>query len=236
MTMQWVRDSIDWLLGGPTIGGVQEARLGAWRARPSANLERPHERMRYVVVDVETTGLDARRDRMLALGAVGVVGARIALDDTFAVVLKQPQASSDANILIHGIGGQAQLAGIEPVPALLDFLDYVGSAPLVAFRAEFDAAVFHRSAKDTFGVPVSLVWLDLAFLLPALFRGTQCESLDDWVAHFGIAPVERHDALADAYATAQLLLIALAAAVDVRMHTAASLVAMQKAQRWLGTR
>jgi DNA polymerase-3 subunit epsilon len=234
--MRWLAESLDWLLGGPKIGGAQEARLGAWRARRPANLDRPHERIRYVVVDVETSGLDVRRDRLLSIGAVGVVAERVKLDDAFSVVLKQREASSDANILIHGIGGQAQLGGTETVPALLDFLEYAARAPLVAFRAGFDQPVLERAAKDVFGVPVSFVWIDLAFLLPALYRGTQCESLDDWVAHFGIAPIERHQALADAYATAQLLLVALAAARRVGMHTPASLVAMQKAQRWLGTR
>ena len=46
----------------------------------------------------------------------------------------------------------------------------------------------------------------------------------------------RHDALADAYATAQLLLVALGAADALGMDNARRLLAMQKAQRWLGTR
>ena len=42
--------------------------------------------------------------------------------------------------------------------------------------------------------------------------------------------------VADAYETAQLMLIALAAADAVGMESAQSLLAMQKAQRWLGRR
>ena len=151
-------------------------------------------------------------------------------------MLRQEKASADANILIHGIGGQTQLAGVEPGAAMLDFLAYVGKSPLVAFRAEFDRAMLERAMRDVLGVPLRQPFVDLAFLLPALFQGTTCDSLDEWVAHFGGDIAVRHHALGDAYATAQLLLIALAAADAAGMGSPAQLLATQKAQRWLGTR
>jgi DNA polymerase III subunit epsilon len=60
--------------------------------------------------------------------------------------------------------------------------------------------------------------------------------VDEWLAHFRIEAVDRHDALSDAWVTAELLLIAFAAADNVAMRTASGLVAIQKAQRWLGVR
>jgi DNA polymerase III subunit epsilon len=167
---------------------------------------------------------------------VGVRNGSIVLDDAFDAVLKQRLASADANILIHGIGGAMQLGGRDPVDALLDFLAYAGKAPLVAFRAEFDRAMLERATRDVLGVSLGLPFVDLAFLLPALFQGTDCDSLDDWVAHFGGDIAVRHHALGDAYATAQLLLIALAAADAAGMGSPAQLLATQKAQRWLGNR
>ena len=227
---------MDFLFGGPKVGGALGDRLAAWQRLPRADLDVPHARTRYVVVDVETTGLDLHRDTLIAIGAVGVRGSAIALDDGFDAVLRQAQASDDANILIHGIGGETQLAGREPALALLDFLAYAAKSPLVAFRAEFDRAVLQRAARDVLGIPLGLPFVDLAFLLPALFRGTACDSLDEWVAHFGGDIAVRHHALGDAYATAQLLLIALAAAEIAGLRSPAQLLATQKAQRWLGTR
>ncbi|HET9045600.1 MAG TPA: 3'-5' exonuclease [Casimicrobiaceae bacterium] len=228
--------SVDFLFGGPKVGGALGARLAAWQRMPRADLDVPHARTRYVVVDVETTGLDLHRDTLIAIGAVGVRGNAIALDDGFDAVLRQAQASDDANILIHGIGGETQLAGREPALALLDFLAYATKSPLVAFRAEFDRAVLQRAARDVLGIPLGLPFVDLAFLLPALFPGTACDSLDEWVAHFGGDIAVRHHALGDAYATAQLLLITLAAAEIAGLRSPAQLLATQKAQRWLGTR
>ena len=228
--------TLGFLWGGPNVDGVQAERLIAWRKLPPANLVLPHARARYVVVDTETTGLDMRRDRVIAIGASAVSARWLPLSDCFATVLRQDKASTNANILIHGIGGQMQLSGIEPRTGMLDFLDYLGDAPLVAFRAEFDRTMLTRTLKSILGVPFHHPWIDLAFLLPALFHGTECNTLEDWLGYFGIAPAARHQALSDAFATAQLLQIVLHAADRHGMGNAGLLIAMQKAQQWLGKR
>lgn len=228
--------ALDYLLGGPKVGGAQEARLGLWRDLPEDDLRRPHREARYVVVDTETTGLDMKRDRVIAIGAAAVAAGRIELAGCFETVLRQDRPSPDANILIHGIGGEAQRAGIEPAEALIAFLEFAGRDPLIAFRAEFDRPMLARACREILGVEPTLVWIDLAWLLPALFRGTACDSLDDWLVHAGVPPSARHDAVGDAFATAQLALVALDAADRVGMRTSDDLVAMQKAQAWLGTK
>ena len=224
------------LLNGPRVGGAQEQELNAWQRLPEVDLARPHGQTRYVVVDTETTGIDMRRDRVIAIGAVAIDGGRLRLRDCFETVLRQDKASADANILIHGIGGQTQLGGVEPRLGMLELLAFVRKDPLVAFRAEFDQTMLERALRSILGVPIRRRWIDLAFLLPALFPKNECHTLDDWLLHFGIAGGERHHAVADAFATAQLLQIALVAAQGQAMTTAAQLLAMQKAQRWLGKR
>ena len=228
--------SIAALWRSPKVDVAMRERLSAWQRLPRADLSLPHRHARYVVVDVETTGLDMRRDLPIAIGAFGFRDNAIVFGDAYEVVLKQSAASADANILIHGIGGQMQLAGRDPALAMLEFVEYAGSSPLVAFRAEFDQAMLVRAARTYLGVALGVPFIDLAFLLPALFRGAECSSLDDWLAHFGREAAARHDPVADAYETAQLMLIALAAADAVGMESAQSLLAMQKAQRWLGRR
>jgi DNA polymerase-3 subunit epsilon len=163
-----------------------------------------------VVVDVETSGLNPARDSLIAIGAVAVDGGQISLTDTFEVILQQSTSSSHANILVHGIGGTAQAAGMEPVQALLDFLDFVGAAPLVGFHALFDETSIRRAMQQHhLGSDFNRPWLDLAYLAPALHPelAPRLKSLDDWAAQFDICNFARHSALADAYATAQLLLV-----------------------------
>jgi DNA polymerase-3 subunit epsilon len=96
-----------------------------------------------------------RRDLPIAIGAVGFRDNAITFGDAYEVVLKQGSASADANILIHGIGGQMQLAGRDPALAMLEFVEYAGSSPLVAFRAEFDQSMLVRAARTYLGVALS---------------------------------------------------------------------------------
>lgn len=191
---------------------------------------------RLVAVDLETTGPDMWRDRIISIGAVAVVERTVRHSDAFERVLRQRSSSAVPNILIHRIGGQEQLAGAEPIPALIDFLAYLGASVACAFRAEFDATVLAREARRKLGLRPHAVFLDLAVLLPALFPGLGNDSLDDWNGHFGLPPIGRHHAVADAYANAQLLLLVLEQAHRAGLRTVGDLVELEKAQRWLGRR
>lgn len=211
------------------------ARLAAWRALARADLNLPYERGRYVVVDVESTGLDMRRDRLIAIGAVAVVNGRIQLADSFEIVLRQAEASAKDNILVHGIGGERQREGVEPAEALLRFLDYLGNSPLIAFHVAFDETLIRRACKAYLGLDFRHPWLDLAYLMPALLPGLarKHRSLDDWLRHFGIGNYARHNALADALATAQLLLTALPLARGQGARHYRALQDIGRAQHWL---
>lgn len=192
---------------------------------------------RWVVIDCETSGLDAARDRLLALGAVAVRDARIDPADSFYAVLRQDAPSPAENMLVHGIGADAQRAGRPPAEALAAFARYLGEGLPVAFHADFDAAVLARALKAA-GLKAPAPWLDLARLAPALRpeSARRDRSLDDWLERCAIAPAVRHDALADAYSAAQLLLVLLAEGERQRAGTVEDLQRAARAAGWLGAR
>lgn len=174
----------------------------------------PLETARWVVIDCETSGLDAARDHLLSVGAVVVRDGTVQLAEFFEARIQQQSASARQNILIHGIGGDAQRGG-QPLAQVIDALArFLGEGSPVGFHAPFDAAVLRRH-----GLRTRTKWLDLATLAPALFpaKGKADSPLEHWLAAFGIPPRARHDALGDAYATAQLLLVALAEARRQRL-------------------
>jgi len=191
---------------------------------------------RFVAMDLETTGPNMLRDRIISIGAVAVVERAVRHDDAFEVVVRQASESHADNILIHQIGGQEQRAGVEPMDALLSFLEYLDGSIAVAFRAEFDATVLGRELRDSLGIRLRTRFVDLASILPALFPNTQNDSLDDWARYFGLPPIGRHHAIADAYANAQLLLLALEKAQRLHLATITNLLDLDKSQRWLGRR
>lgn len=168
---------------------------------------------RWVVLDVESSGLDASRDRLLAVAAVSVShhGRRAWIDlaDSFEVVLSQPvdtQAPDKANILVHGIGVAAQGRGIDPAVALRRFDSFVGSSPLLGFHVAFDRRLIDRTMQAVLGRRLRNPWLDIADAAAVLRPEVAARTLDDWLGACGIACMHRHQAAADALATAELLL------------------------------
>ncbi|MBZ0106635.1 MAG: 3'-5' exonuclease [Sulfuricella denitrificans] len=192
----------------PELTASQANRLKAWRALPDVDARQPLDTSRVVVVDVESSGLDVRKDCLIAIGAVAMVNGRIALADSLDIVLQQSRISDKDNILIHGIGGEAQRLGMPPAEALLTFLEFLGKSPLVAFHVAFDQAMIGRAMKVYLGFRFLHVWADLAYVAPALYPqlAHRYRSLDQWMAFFQIDNYARHSALADALATAELLL------------------------------
>jgi DNA polymerase-3 subunit epsilon len=213
----------------------QRAALVDWQRLPAVDLDAAHQRCRYVVVDVETSGLNMKTDRLISIGAVALVDGRIDFADAFAVILRQDQVSSDANILIHGIGGSAQSEGIDPATALLAFLGYIGKAPLVAYHAFFDRAMIEKAMQQYLGVALAQTWIDLAWVLPSLFSDLTSAraNLDDWLNLFAIDNIMRHNAVSDAYATAKLLQVAISAGNQRGVASPAGLLRQEKARRWM---
>jgi len=192
----------------PELTQNQAQRLTAWQALPSPRPDQALRESRCVVVDVESSGLNISRDRLIAIGAVAVVNGRVQLDDSLEIVLQQAQVSAKDNILIHGIGGTAQQEGVPSADALLTFLEYLGKDPLIAFHVAFDESMISHALKTFLGLNFRHEWADLAYVAPALYPqlARSHRSLDDWMGLFQISNYARHNALADALSTAELLL------------------------------
>jgi DNA polymerase III subunit epsilon len=218
--------AVEYLLGGPKVGGADEERLRRWIALPGQEPALPHARARYVVVAAGTRG----RDPLPALGAVGVDQARIDLVDCFATVPQGARGSANTGVLGHG-GGQAPPAAAVPALAMLDFLEFLGKAPLVAYDAGAVRTIVERAVKSILGVPFRAAWVDLAAVLPALFPNSGRTTRAEWLDRFGLAGGAGQDTLAEAFATAQLFLAALEASTRAGVVNAAQLIAVRQARR-----
>lgn len=174
---------------------------------------------RWVMLDVETSGLDPQRDRLLAIAAIAMridwPTRRLAIvpGDSFEVVLRQSGAESEGaadpawrnNILLHGIGVQRQQQGVAPVEAMQAFAAFVGASPLLAFHAAFDRALISRSARQHLGGDLPNPWVDIEQLCAVTHENVRARSLDEWMTHFGIVCAVRHQAAADTLAECEVL-------------------------------
>lgn len=193
---------------------------------------------RWIVLDVETTGLDPSHDRLLAIAAIAIqVGPAftkpsIVLGDSYEAVLKQELASEKDNILVHHIGVGAQTQGRPPVEVLEEFRRWVADAPLLAFHAPFDQSMITRAYKR-FGLsPLNNDWIDIEPLAAISGLNPKARALDDWLSFFGIECAVRHQAAADTHATCELLLC-LWNSIRKEAHSLSDLKNLSKAAAWV---
>jgi DNA polymerase III subunit epsilon len=108
---------------------------------------------RFVVVDVETTGLSPRRrDRVIEIGAVAIEDGSFAAE--FQTLIQVPRDIPWQATLIHGITDEmlaGQPAPEDVFPALKEF---IGESILIAHNAPFDLA-FLRYEFDLLGFPLN---------------------------------------------------------------------------------
>ncbi|WP_439151139.1 3'-5' exonuclease [Winogradskyella sp.] len=164
-------------------------------------------KVRFVVFDTETTGLDTKTDCILSIGCVAINDLKVKVSDYLEYYLKQEQFNSDT-VKIHGLLKEGKLTKLEEKVAIIKFLDYVKNAVLVAHHAAFDIAMINASLKRM-GLPrLKNKVLDTGHL----FQKTKLDtsklhySLDELSERFKIPLHDRHTASGDAYITALLFL------------------------------
>ena len=187
---------------------------------------------RWVVLDLETTGLNLNKDHVLSIGAVAIEDGAIDFRQQFERTLQYPQVKLGPSVLIHGIGPSAIAAGSDPAEALLDLMEYLGDSPVLAFHAPFDQHMLGRALKDHVGFKLQHPFLDVADIAPLLCPQAHFREagLDDWIDWFKLEVFERHHASADALATAELALILFSRARQQQIHSPLNL--QQRLSQW----
>ena len=167
----------------------------------------PVSAQRFAVVDVETSGLSVRRDRVLQVGVVVVDGDGLVLDRWASLVKPRHRWFFRVGpTSLHGIH-RRDVRSAPPAPEVYaELARRMQGARFVAHNAAFDVA-FLRAASQRAGVDLPLDEpLCTLKMSRALDPDRQLSHrLGDLCARYDIELVRPHDALADADATAAVL-------------------------------
>jgi DNA polymerase-3 subunit epsilon len=188
------------------VGG--DARL-VWRGgrlalAHSAHADLPLEAARYVVVDVETTGLRPGSAGLCEIGAVRLEG--LTETSTFQTFVDPKMPLPAAVGALTGLR-DSDLRGAPPAGAAVRrFVAFAGDAVLVAHNARFDLAFLGREIERLTGRRVAAPVVDTVALARRLLKGrVQRASLSALAHFFGTSVRPCHRALPDAQATAEIL-------------------------------
>lgn len=169
------------------------------------------EHSRFVVLDTETTGFDYDLDRLLSIGAISISENEIAVSDTFEVYIKQERFNPNT-VQIHGIIHHSKINCLSEEQAIVQFLDYIKDAVLVAHHAVFDITMINR-ALNRLGLPKLqnkvLDTMDLyakTRIKSNLIDKNKSYSLDEIAENYALNLADRHTAAGDALITALIFL------------------------------
>jgi len=163
----------------------------------------------WVALDCETTGLDRRRDEIIAIGAVRIVGQRILTSESLQLLVRPEKGVSADSVRIHRLRGADVAHGLPLEQAMRQLLHFIGSRPLVGYYLEFDVAMLNRAIWPMLGmglpqpqIEVSALYYDHKFRQLPPHQQQAHADIDLRFAtlmnDLGLPQREAHDALNDA--------------------------------------
>lgn len=156
----------------------------------------------FVVLDLETTGLDYKLDRILEIGAVKLVDG--IPTDEFQALVNPEVPLREANIAIHGIT-PLMVADAPPIAEVLPrFLAWAGDAPWVAHNALFDFNFLNQNALALGLGALDVPLIDTLEMCKEVFPTERKPSLERMMELLEAPPRELHRALVDAQVLASL--------------------------------
>ena len=161
----------------------------------------------WVALDCETTGLDVRKDEIVSIGAVRIVGNRLLTSQRLELLVRPERPLDVASMRVHRLLERDVAQGLPPQQAMRRLLDFIGSRPLVGYYLEFDVAMLNRVIWPMLGVrlpqrkiEVSAMYYDLKLRqMPAHERGNPIDlRFATIMSDLGLPTRAAHDALNDA--------------------------------------
>ncbi len=186
-----------------------------------------------VVIDTETTGLDARKARVIQIGAVRLSRGQMVRDDQFERLINPGTRIPESAVAVHGIT-DAMVSSAPPFRDVVGELKaYIRDAVLIGHSVRYDLEILRREFDQA-----GLVWpewraLDvrtLAELVAPRLADHGLDHLCDWLS---IENQRRHSAMGDAAATAELFiaLVPLLRVKNIRTVAEAEKASRAQAER-----
>jgi DNA polymerase-3 subunit epsilon len=165
-----------------------------------------------VSIDCETTGLNRRKDDIVAVAAIKIRGRRILASERIEIVVRPQTRMNPEAIKTHRLR-EADVAGGRAIAeALPELLRFIGGRPLVGYYLDFDVAMLDKHVRRLIGVALPNPRIEVSALYYRLKYGdappgVQVDlSFSNLIADLDLPMLDRHDAYSDALMTAMIFL------------------------------
>jgi len=210
--------------------------LSLWKKRLTADmLYRNIDDCRYVVIDTELTGLNCKKDEIVSIGGIKMTGKRIELGKTFYATVKPRSGLTKESIIIHTIM-PSEIQNSPSIDSVIsEFLSFCEDDIIVGHFIFLDMKFINKELKNALKRKIENSALDTVAIYDWIEKQhfktiwyddiiSDEKDLFSLAKKYNIAIPEAHNALIDAFITAQLFQRLLAQAYSMGIMTVKDLL------------
>lgn len=155
----------------------------------------------YISVDLETTGLNPKTDKIIEIGAVKVINGQV--EGKYHSLVSPRQKLAERVTELTGINDDMLKAAPGIEACIVDFLEFSGEMPLLGHHIIFDYSFLKRAAVNQ-SLAFERKGIDTLKLCRRFMPEDHKKNLEDACAFYGIKRTTVHRALEDAADTSRL--------------------------------
>lgn len=148
-----------------------------------------------IVLDIETTGLDYRREKIIEFAAVKLVNDEIT--EEYETLINPKQEIRRSSINIHGITPDM----VEDSPTIEEvmpkILEFIGDYPIIGHNVIFDYSFLNQTSKELYGKELKNHRIDTQHMFREVFPEEFSHGLESLMKRFNVDFTTRHRAMAD---------------------------------------
>jgi DNA polymerase III epsilon subunit family exonuclease len=153
-----------------------------------------------VVIDVETTGLDYTREKIIEFAGVKLVNGKV--KETFETLINAKQHIRKSSQAIHGISEEDLVDAPTEEEIYPEIFEFIGDATVVAHNAIFDYSFLNKTSKRLYNKEFENNYVDTQMMFKEVYPQYESCGLDTLVSVFKSSNEKRHRAMGDAMALA----------------------------------
>lgn len=165
-----------------------------------------------VALDLETTGLNPRKDSILSIGLVNIRQMAIRLETSWHQIIQIEHPLTEDSVVIHEITDDQAASGLPLVEVLPYLLKRLTGRVMLAHYKNIEQNFLDAACKRVYGAPFIIPTIDTLELAARVFERRNHSIQTGDLRLFNLRPrynlprYKAHNALSDALATAELFL------------------------------
>jgi len=185
-------------------------------------LEQPYVSRRKLIketeiisLDIETTGLDSKKDRIVSIGLVQISQLGVKLDSCWHQIIKINKNLPEKSVVIHNITDDETATGITIDEAIPEMLKRLKGKVVLVHNSNIEQGFINEICRKLYQTDFVMLAIDTQVLAKRSFERKNIAYKPSELRLFNLRktyklpPYKAHNALLDAIATAELFLAIL---------------------------